>query len=44
MVFFNGVFLAAKCIVHHQKIEAKSAKALAAFWAVRFCMKMDFVR
>jgi hypothetical protein len=38
----NGVFLAAKCIVHSQKIEAKSAEALATFWAVRFCLEMEF--
>jgi hypothetical protein len=38
----NGVFLAAKCIVHPQKIEAKSVEALAAFWAVRFCMELEF--
>jgi ribonuclease HI len=38
----NGNFLSAQCIVHPQNIEAKSAEALAVFWAVRFCMKMDF--
>ncbi|XP_062166888.1 uncharacterized protein LOC133873172 [Alnus glutinosa] len=39
---YNGVFFAAKCIVQSQKIEAKSAEALAAFWAVRFCLEMEF--
>jgi hypothetical protein len=34
--------LAAKCIVKFQKIEAKSAEALAAFWAVRSCLEMEF--
>jgi hypothetical protein len=38
----NGVFFAAKCIVYPQNIEAKSAEALAAFWAIRFCVEMEF--
>lgn len=28
--------------MHSQKIEAKSAEALATFWAVRFCLEMEF--
>jgi len=38
----NGVFLAVKCIVHPQKIEAKLVEALVAFWVIRFCMEMEF--